>query len=127
MAGRTSAGGFAGGRSAPRITHAGNARKVPAAAASRECRRAAGDRALPAADACGGNSIAKTRALQLPRKRDNQTNAGCTERVPERNGAAVDIELRLIDAELTHAGEHLCAERFVDLDAIDLRELETRG
>ena len=40
------------------------------------------------------------------------------------DGAAVDIELGLVDAELARARHHLRAEGFVNLETIDIRKLE---
>ena len=46
---------------------------------------------------------------------------------PMRDGAAVDVELCLVEAELADAGQGLRAERLVDLDAVDLVERQAGG
>ena len=40
------------------------------------------------------------------------------------DGAAIDVELGLVEAELARAGHDLGAERLVDLEAVDVGELE---
>ena len=40
--------------------------------------------------------------------------------MPERDGAAVDVDARGIEAELPHDGERLRGERFVQLEQIDV-------
>src|SRR5262245_53597700 len=73
--------------------------------------------ALPAADARRGNSVTPARTLQLARQREREPHPRRPQRMTDGDGAAVHVELRLIDVELAHAGEHLGAEGLVDLDA----------
>src|SRR5689334_8474943 len=45
-----------------------------------------------------------------------------TEGMPKRDGTAVDVELLLIDAEAACRGNHLCGERLVDLDQVNVAD-----
>ena len=38
----------------------------------------------------------------------------------ERDGAAMNVDLRGLDAELAKDGDHLHRERFVDLEQVDV-------
>src|SRR6266508_6477755 len=78
--------------------------------------------ALAAADAGGGDAVAQPRALELAREREREPHAGRAQGMADGDGAAVDVELGLVDAEFAHARHHLRAEGFVDLEAIDIRE-----
>src|SRR5215831_10112963 len=80
--------------------------------------------ALAAADAGRGDAVAQPRALELARERERESHAGRTQGMADGDGAAVDVELDLVDAELARARHHLRAERFVDFEAIDIRKLE---
>ena len=42
----------------------------------------------------------------------------------ERDGAAVEVDLARVDAELAHAGERLGGEGLVELDDVDVLDLE---
>jgi hypothetical protein len=80
--------------------------------------------ALAAADAGRGDSVAQPRALGLAREREREPHAGRPQGMADGDGAAVDVELGLVDAEFARARHHLRAERFVDLETIDIRKLE---
>src|SRR5674476_1119262 len=46
--------------------------------------------------------------------------AGHAEGVTDRDGSAVDVELVEVDAQVVRGGNHLCGERLVDLDQVDV-------
>src|SRR4029450_3671824 len=80
--------------------------------------------ALPAANAGGGDAVAQLRTPELAREREREPHAGCAQRMTDGDGAAVDVELGFVDAELTRTRHDLRAEGFVDLEAIDVRKLD---
>ena len=86
-----------------------------------------GRQPLADADAEGGDSVPRLAPPELPRERGHEPGAGAAQRVAERDGAAVDVEAVLVDAELARAGEDLSGERLVDLDQVDLIEGEAGG
>src|SRR6187401_22740 len=55
--------------------------------------------ALPAANASGRDAIAQARSLQLARDRNGEAHAGGAERMADRDRAAVDVELVLVQVE----------------------------
>src|SRR5258707_589139 len=74
--------------------------------------------ALPAADALGGESVA---ALGTRQQRCSLSRDACArgaQRMSQRQTAAVEIYLGLIEAQLADAGQRLRRERFVDFDHI---------
>src|SRR6185369_13936559 len=79
--------------------------------------------ALAAADAGRGDAEALLAAPQLQHERQDQTRARRAERVPERDRAAVDVDLVTVQAELLLAAEVLGREGLVDLDEVDVGEL----
>src|SRR5256885_3818669 len=74
--------------------------------------------ALPAADAGGGDAVARVRAFQLARNRYREPDPGRAERMADRDRAAVDVEFLLVEPERAGAGHHLRAKCLVDLEAI---------
>src|SRR6266849_5072625 len=80
--------------------------------------------ALAAADAGRGDPVAQPRALELAGEREREPHAGRAQGMADGDGAAVDVELGVVDAEFARARHHLRAERFVDLETIDIRKLE---
>src|SRR5215470_1609088 len=80
--------------------------------------------ALAAADAGRGDAVAQLGALELAGERDREPHAGGAQGVPDRDRAAVDVELALVETELARAGHDLCSERLVDLEAVDVGELQ---
>src|SRR5258708_37590606 len=76
-------------------------------AACRSCTLENRGDALPAADALRGERIALAFALQQRGSLAGDARAGSAERMAERDGAAIEVGLGLIDAELSHAGERL--------------------
>src|SRR5690349_24856372 len=83
-----------------------------------------GGDALAAADALRGQRIALAFALQQRGRLAGDARASGTERMTERDGAAVEIGLAFVDAELAHAGDGLGREGLVDLDDIDILDGE---
>src|SRR5215208_2033462 len=53
-----------------------------------------------AADAERGEALLGVALLHLEQKRGEHARAGCADRMPERNGAAVDVDLGGIPAEV---------------------------
>src|SRR5215212_3407198 len=82
---------------------------------------------LPSADARGGEAVALLAAAQLVENRQQEARAGGAERMAERDRAAVDVQLLLVDVELFRDREDLSRERFVDLDEVDVVELHPRA
>src|SRR5258705_3675334 len=80
--------------------------------------------ALAAADAGRCDAVTATGTLELARQRQRQADAGGTERMPDRDGAAIDVELALVKPKRADARHHLRAKRFVDLEAVDIGQLE---
>src|SRR3954468_12293159 len=83
--------------------------------------------ALPAADARGGNTVAQAGAAQFTREGDREADAGRTQRMTDRDRAAVDVELVLVEVERTRTSHDLRAECFVDLEAVDLGQFQARA
>jgi hypothetical protein len=73
-----------------------------------------------AADAHGDDGVAAAAAAQLVEQRRGELRAGAPERVAERDGAAVDVELRVGDAELALAVHDLRGEGLVHLEEVDV-------
>src|SRR5438132_1634476 len=59
-------------------------------------------------------------------ERRRQFRAGAAERMPECDGASVDVETLGIDRQLAETGEHLRGKRLVQLDEIDLIQRQPR-
>src|SRR3954449_3948762 len=64
--------------------------------------------------------VPPTGPLELVEQRGHEPHAGGTERVAERDGAAVDVHLVEVGAGLLLPGEHDGCEGFVDLDEVHL-------
>ncbi|CDN41361.1 hypothetical protein BN871_AF_00170 [Paenibacillus sp. P22] len=77
-------------------------------------------RSHAAADAHRHDAVAAASAAQLVDQRDADLGAGAAERMAQRDRAAVDIDLLLVDAELPDDMEALGGERFIDFIEIDL-------
>src|SRR5437762_98924 len=80
--------------------------------------------ALPTPNAGGGNAIAQAGAFELARKSNREAHAGRAERMADGDRAAVHVELFFVKTERARAGHHLRAERFVDLEAVDIGEMQ---
>src|SRR5260221_9669116 len=102
----------------PRPSPGGRGTKVGERHASRRLE----DRGDPlaAADALCRQSVALALAFQQRSRLAGDARTGGAERVPERQGAAVDIGLGEIDAEIADAGERLRGKGFVELDDVDV-------
>src|SRR5438034_8515118 len=72
--------------------------------------------ALAAADARRGYAVAPAALVQFADEREDEPRPGGTERVAERDRAAVDVDLPPVELELLLAREVLRGERLVDLD-----------
>src|SRR5918995_4859096 len=77
--------------------------------------------ALTDADAHGRERTLRAALLELESRRAADPGAGHAERVPERDRAAVRIDVCGIvrEAELAQRGERLAGERLVQLDEVD--------
>src|SRR5271166_2897988 len=81
--------------------------------------------ALPAADARGRDSILRFTAAQLVHQRDDQPRSGRAQRMPERNRAAVHVDLVAIEPQLLLNRKILRGEGLVHLDEINVVELQS--
>src|SRR5260370_37508090 len=75
--------------------------------------------ALAAAPAEGCGAHASATALELHRQRQHEARAGGADGVPERHGAAVDVDLVLVDAELPGGVQGDGGEGLVDLVEVE--------
>src|SRR6266446_6918740 len=69
--------------------------------------------ALAAADARGGQTVGALPAAQLQRQRQQQAGARRAQRMSQRDGAAIDVRARAIEAQLLLHGQVLSREGFV--------------
>ena len=76
--------------------------------------------ALAATDAHRLEADGAAGVLEAVEQRGHDAGAGHAERVAEGDGAAVDVQLVVADAELAGGGHHLGGERLVDLDEVDV-------
>src|SRR3954469_13375882 len=81
-------------------------------------------RAHSAADAHGDHGIATLATFELVQRGGDLTGAGGSQRVPDGDGAAVDVHPVERQAQLTQAVDGLRGERLVHLVEIDLVDLE---
>jgi len=81
---------------------------------------------LAAADAHGDDGVAALAAFELVQRRGGELGAGAAERVAQRDGAAVDVELVGGDLEGVLDVDGLAGERFVELDQIDVAHRQAR-
>src|SRR5271169_4128673 len=79
---------------------------------------------LPAADAGGGEAVARVAAPQFEQQRQNEARAAGRQRMAESDRAAVHIYFIAIEAELFFDGEILRREGFIYFDEIHLLELQ---
>src|SRR6187455_3122458 len=75
---------------------------------------------LSAADARACDSVFLLAGDELAAERQHEPRAGGAERMPERDGAAVDVCLLTIETEIFFHGEILRRERLVDFEQIDV-------
>src|SRR5436309_1855900 len=68
----------------------------------------------------GRQTIAAAALLHLVNERRHDSCATATQRMTERDGAAVDVQFLEIDAEFTCARQYLRGEGFVQLNEINL-------
>src|SRR5579871_839934 len=76
--------------------------------------------ALSAARADRGAAQPAAAAAQLVDERGEDSRAGGADRVAERDGAAVDVDALLVDAEHPDRRDHDRCERLVDLPQVDV-------
>src|SRR5437868_14844465 len=82
---------------------------------------------LPAADTECGEAEPPALGLQVVEQRGDQARARAAQRVSERDGAAVRVELIFVDTERAHDRQRLCGEGLVQLDDVDVVEREMRS
>src|SRR6476661_2863650 len=76
--------------------------------------------ALTAADAHGLHAVAGAGVLEAVEEGGHDAGAGHPERMAERDRATVDVQLLPRDPEVHCRRDHLCRERLVDLDEVDV-------
>src|ERR1700722_9411998 len=81
--------------------------------------------ALPATGADGDAAEAAAATAQLVDDAAKDAGTGGADRVAERDGASVDVDLVLVDAEHAHRVERDRGERLVDLPHVDVLGFET--
>ena len=79
---------------------------------------------LAAADALSGKGVASFGAREQGGCLAGDAGAGCAQRVPERQAAAIEIDLLGIELEFPNAGERLRGECLVDFDYVERLDLE---
>src|SRR5213596_2213388 len=77
-----------------------------------------------AADAHGHEAVALLAAAKLVEDGYGQLRARATERMAERDGAAVDVDPLARQRAFAHDGERLTSEGFVEFDQVEVFELE---
>ena len=77
-----------------------------------------------AADAHGDHAVAHLAASHFLEQRCGEFGAGAAEGMAERDGAAVDVDARRIEAERADDGEGLRGKGLVELDEADVVEGE---
>src|SRR5579859_3926623 len=77
-----------------------------------------GSDALADADAHRGQAVPRAAPPHLVQERCDQARAGCTQRMPDGDRAAVDVGLLRIEPQLPHAGDRLRGERLIELDQV---------
>src|ERR1700730_6140961 len=77
---------------------------------------------LPPAHAHRDHAVSRFAPPHLADELNGELRAGCAERMAEGDRATVDVDARLVHAELAHHRQRLRAECFVQLDEIDLIE-----
>src|ERR1035437_1652187 len=74
------------------------------------------------ADTHGDHAVFDVPSRHLAQQGSGELRAGAAERMAERDGAAVDVDLGKIKAEHLDDGERLRGERLVQLDQVDIVE-----
>src|SRR5882762_4958826 len=76
--------------------------------------------ALPAAGADGRTALAPAAAAQLEHQRAEDARARRADRMANRHGPAIDVDLVLVDAEHADRVQRDRGERLVDLPQVDV-------
>src|SRR6185437_8288281 len=79
-----------------------------------------GGDALADADAHRRQAVAPAAPLQLVEQRRHQPRAGAAEWMAERDGAAIDVDLRRVQFQLADALERLRGERLIQFDEVEI-------
>src|SRR5579883_2855988 len=82
---------------------------------------------LTTADTEGGRAIFQVMTAQFGDQSDGQARAAGSQRMANRDRAAIDVRFLAIQAKLFLYREILGRERLVDLHTIQVRELEIRA
>src|SRR3989338_6396261 len=72
----------------------------------------------------GGQAVTQLALLKLVDQGAENGAAGCTQRVPHGNGAAIDVDLVLADAHVLHKFHHHRGKRLVDLKQVDVIDVQ---
>src|SRR5579859_5887745 len=75
--------------------------------------------ALTAADALGGQRVFAARTLQKRSGLADDARTRGAQRVAERDGAAIDIDLRLVELQIADTGQRLGGEGFIEFDHVE--------
>src|SRR5699024_5092016 len=95
-------------------------RRLPISAGSALSRNVDDQRiALTTAAAQGGDAAAPASALEFEGEGEDDAGTGSADRVTERHGASVDVDLVLVDAEVLGTGQTDSGECLVDLVEIE--------
>src|SRR5258708_2387527 len=78
---------------------------------------------LGPARAVGCRAEPPAAGLEIVQQRRDEAAARGAEWMAQRDGAAVRIQLVLVDAELAHHGQRLCSKGLVEFDHIDVGKL----
>src|SRR2546430_15955371 len=77
-------------------------------------------------DAEGGEGEGGIAVAELVGGREHDPGAGHADGVAERDGAALGVQLVVVELELAVAGQDLGGERFVQLDDVEVLQRESR-
>src|SRR5215213_5659417 len=72
------------------------------------------------------HSISSIAALELAQDAGSQLRARATERMAQRDRAAIDVDLIRVQSQRLNHCDRLCRERFVQLDHINIGERQAR-
>src|SRR5665213_784378 len=79
-------------------------------------------RSFAAADAECGDAAFQVMRLQRMQQRDDQAGACCADGMAERAGAAIDVQLLAVDAEIALCCHRHHGEGLVDLEQVDIAD-----
>src|SRR5205085_5067915 len=83
-------------------------------------------RSLAASHAHRDHSVAGATSLHFAKDRRCELGAGASQRMPQRDRAAVDVDALHVQARLANHRERLDPKSFVELDDADVVQLQAR-